>query len=81
MDDENVPERRGFPALAHKIAVNPDYEAFIFRKFDFLSARNLLHLESRLGYLEWARPEHARMRIAEKVREILKEYREICCSV
>jgi hypothetical protein len=45
-------ERRGFPALAYRIAVNPDYEVFIFRKFDRLSARNLLHLESRLAYLE-----------------------------
>lgn len=52
MDVENMPERKGFPALAHRIANNPDYETFIFRKFDRLSARNLLHLESRLAYLE-----------------------------
>lgn len=38
--------------MAHMIAINPDYEAFIFRKFDRLSARNLLHLEGRLAYLE-----------------------------
>ncbi|KAH7013423.1 hypothetical protein EDB80DRAFT_371775 [Ilyonectria destructans] len=110
MDIENVTERTGFPVLADRIAFNPDYEAFIFRKFDRLSARNLLHLESRLAYLEWkldqadeqaahspdnetrrsirvweafeenakneARPEHARMRIAEEIRETLKEYQE-----
>lgn len=100
--------------MAHKIAINPDYETFIFRKFDQLTARNLLHLESKLAYLEWkldradeqaalspdnetlrsiqvweafeenakhaTRPEHDRMKIAEKVRETLKEYREVCCS-
>ena len=107
-------ERSGFPALAYRIAVNPDYEVFIFRKFDRLSARNLLNLESRLAYLErkldqadeqaeqqaergdnetlrsiraWeafeenakdmARPEHARMAIANEVRETLKEYRKM----
>ncbi|KPM43270.1 hypothetical protein AK830_g3255 [Neonectria ditissima] len=110
MDVENITERGGFPALAHRIAIHPDYETFVFRKFDRLSARNLLHLESRLAYLEWkldqadeqaaldpdnetlrsihvweaceenakdtARPEHRRMRIAEEVRETLKEYQE-----
>ncbi|KAF3058688.1 hypothetical protein GL218_05839 [Daldinia childiae] len=50
---ENVPGGTGFPLLAQRITVNPDYEAFIFRKFDRLSARNLLHLESRLVYLEY----------------------------
>ncbi|KAG7284292.1 hypothetical protein NEMBOFW57_010661 [Staphylotrichum longicolle] len=29
-----------------------NYESFVFRKFDRLSARNLLHLEARLAYLE-----------------------------
>jgi hypothetical protein len=43
----------GFPALARRIARNPDYESFIFRKFDRLGARNLLHLEAKLGYLEY----------------------------
>lgn len=46
-------KRTGFPELARRLAINPDYEAFIFRKFDRLSARNLLHLESKLAYLEW----------------------------
>lgn len=111
MDVENVRDGTGFPALAKKIAINPDYEAFIFRKFDRLSARNLLHLESRLTYLEWkldqadaqathtrdnetlrslraweafeenakdvARPEYARMKIAEEIKETLKEYRKL----
>jgi hypothetical protein len=53
MATRDLTERTGFPELASRIAVNPDYEAFIFRKFDRLSARNLLHLESKLAYLEW----------------------------
>jgi len=53
MDIENISEGTGFPALARRLAMNPDYEGFIFRTFDRLSARNLLHLESKLAYLEW----------------------------
>ncbi|KAK4454923.1 hypothetical protein QBC34DRAFT_103664 [Podospora aff. communis PSN243] len=53
MNVENAPEASGFPALARRIALNPDYESFIFRKFDRLSARNLLHLEGKLAYLEY----------------------------
>ncbi|KAK3293541.1 uncharacterized protein B0H64DRAFT_465913 [Chaetomium fimeti] len=44
--------RTGFPLLAQRISLSPDYESFIFRKFDRLSARNLLHLEGKLAYLE-----------------------------
>ncbi|KAH7318379.1 hypothetical protein B0I35DRAFT_431974 [Stachybotrys elegans] len=53
MDVENASQRTGYPELAHRIAICPDYETFIFRRFDALSARNLLYLESRLAYLEW----------------------------
>jgi uncharacterized protein DUF6594 len=53
IESMNTQERRGFPGLAQKIANSPDYETFIFRKFDQLSARNLLHLESKLTYLEF----------------------------
>ncbi|UZP40093.1 hypothetical protein NXS19_007909 [Fusarium pseudograminearum] len=53
MDIEMATTASGFPGLAQNIASTPDYETFIFRKFDRLSARNLLHLESRLAYLEW----------------------------
>lgn len=52
-DMDEIEQRTGFPELACRLAINPDYEAFIFRKFDRLSARNLLQLESKLGYLEW----------------------------
>lgn len=43
----------GFPALAKTLSRFPDHEGFVFRRFDRLSARNLLHLESKLAYLEW----------------------------
>ncbi|KAH6848244.1 hypothetical protein B0I37DRAFT_159582 [Chaetomium sp. MPI-CAGE-AT-0009] len=53
MDIESMANgKTGFPLLAQRIALNPDYESFIFRKFDRLSARNLLHLEGKLAYLE-----------------------------
>ncbi|KAI1662748.1 hypothetical protein F4813DRAFT_384327 [Daldinia decipiens] len=48
-----MPGETGFPLLAQRITINPHYEAFISRKSDRLSARNLLHLESRLVYLEY----------------------------
>ncbi|OAA54183.1 hypothetical protein ISF_08410 [Cordyceps fumosorosea ARSEF 2679] len=115
MDVENGTGREGFPRLARRMAETPDYETFVFRKFDRLSARNLLHLESKLAYLEWqldkadeqaaaspdnetlrslrvweafeenskhaGRLEQTRMKIAEDIRETLKEYRKICCIV
>lgn len=111
MDVDNVAARGGFPHLARKMAAVPDYETYVFRKFDRLSARNLLHLESKLAYLEWkldradeqaasspdnevlrsikvweafeenskntGRLEHGRMKLADEIRETLKEYREI----
>ncbi|PSN67505.1 hypothetical protein BS50DRAFT_588461 [Corynespora cassiicola Philippines] len=43
---------QGFSELARRIPTFPDYEIYIFRKFGQLSARNLLHLESRLAYSE-----------------------------
>jgi len=45
--------KTGFPALADRLAACPDYEGFVFRRFDRVSAQNLLHLESKLAYLEW----------------------------
>ncbi|KAK1829171.1 hypothetical protein QBC39DRAFT_357310 [Podospora conica] len=45
--------KTGFPALAKRLSTFPDHEGFVFRRFDRLSARNLLHLESKLAYLEW----------------------------
>ena len=44
--------RDGYPALAAWIARDPDGEAFVFRRFDRLAARNILHLQSRLIALE-----------------------------
>lgn len=44
--------RDGYPALAAWIGRDPDNETFVFRKFDRLSVRNLLHLKCQLIQLE-----------------------------
>jgi len=51
-DSELGSIRDGYPALAAYIARDPDNETFVFRKFDRLSARNLLHMQSQLTELE-----------------------------
>jgi hypothetical protein len=43
---------QGFPRVADKIACDPDGTSTIFRRFDRLSARNLLFLEAQLAELE-----------------------------
>lgn len=43
---------RGFPSLSHFVASDPDDGAFVFRRFDRLSARNLLFLQSEIAELE-----------------------------
>lgn len=42
----------GFPRVADKIASDPDKTTTIYRRFDKLSARNLLFLESEIAELE-----------------------------
>ena len=42
----------GFPRVASKIASDPDKTTTIYRRFDRLSARNLLYLEAELAKLE-----------------------------
>ncbi|KAF1990513.1 hypothetical protein K402DRAFT_304702, partial [Aulographum hederae CBS 113979] len=44
--------RNGYPSLAEWMAGDPDNETFIFRKFNRLAARNILHLQSELVTLE-----------------------------
>jgi hypothetical protein len=44
--------RDGYPALAKWIAQDPDNETLIFRRFDRLAARNILHLQAQLIALE-----------------------------
>ncbi len=41
-----------FAAVAEWIALDPDNESFIFRKFDSLAARNLLYQQARIINLE-----------------------------
>lgn len=47
-------ERRkvGYASVAEWIALDPDNEPFIFRKFDELSARNLLYLQAEILAIE-----------------------------
>jgi hypothetical protein len=42
----------GFPSLADFIASDPDKTTLIFKRFDRLAARNLLHLQSELARLQ-----------------------------
>lgn len=52
-DVEKQPRRRsGYPSLAAWIARDPDNETYVFRKFDRLSATNLLNLQNELIALE-----------------------------
>ncbi|KAH7395134.1 hypothetical protein DE146DRAFT_697131 [Phaeosphaeria sp. MPI-PUGE-AT-0046c] len=44
--------RDGYPALASWIARDPDHETFIFKKFQTLAARNILHLQAQLLALQ-----------------------------
>jgi hypothetical protein len=44
--------KEGFADVARWIALDPDNETFIYRKFDELAARNLLYLQSELLVLE-----------------------------
>jgi hypothetical protein len=42
----------GYPSLAKFIASDRDQSTFLFRRFDRLSARNLLYLQAELAELE-----------------------------
>lgn len=42
----------GYPSLAAFIAKDPDHSTAIYRRFDRLSARNLLYLQAELSTLE-----------------------------
>lgn len=46
------PYRDGYPAVAAWISRDPDHETYVFRRFDRLSARTLLYLQSELTDLE-----------------------------
>jgi len=43
---------RGYPSFAEFLASDPDKTTVVFRRFDRLSARNLLHMQSELCELE-----------------------------
>lgn len=50
--EKGPPGRDGYPSLAAWIAHDPDSESYVFRKFNRLSARNLLNMQSDLIELE-----------------------------
>ncbi|KAL4943117.1 hypothetical protein BDV06DRAFT_190707, partial [Aspergillus oleicola] len=50
----------GFPSLADFIASDHDHSTFIFKRFNRLSARNLLYLQSELAELEALQDEYDR---------------------
>jgi len=57
MSSQSIPLRtpepiRGLPRVASKIASDPDKTTVLFRRFDRLSARNLLYLEAEIAELE-----------------------------
>ncbi|KAF1849761.1 uncharacterized protein K460DRAFT_399873 [Cucurbitaria berberidis CBS 394.84] len=69
--------RDGYPALADWIARDPDNETFVFRKFDRLAARNILHLQAQLTALEREieqLDETARHSPESNVRQSLRRY-------
>ncbi len=70
MDFDHGIVNTGFPLMARRLAISQDYDAFIFRKFDRLSARNLLYQESRLACLE-QRLEQADAQAAAQAKEEL----------
>ncbi len=49
---DKVEPIEGFPRVAYKLASDPDRTTTLFRRFDQLSARNLLYLEAELAQLE-----------------------------
>ena len=52
LENHTAPLIRGFPSLADFISSDADHSSIIFRRFDRLSARNLLYLQSELAELE-----------------------------
>lgn len=52
MGQERTLHLNGFPSLAAFIASDRDKTTLIFKRFDRLAARNLLHLQSELARLQ-----------------------------
>ncbi|OBT63254.1 hypothetical protein VE03_07788 [Pseudogymnoascus sp. 23342-1-I1] len=67
----------GFPRVAQKLASDPDKTTTIFRRFDRLSARNLIYLEAELAELEARQDrldEEDRKSTSEQVRSCHTEW-------
>lgn len=59
-DTIEVTYTKGYPSLAEFIASDYDHSTFVFKRFDRLSARNLLYLQSELADLEALQDEYDR---------------------
>lgn len=70
----------GFSGLATWVALDPDNESFIFRKFDKLAARRLLHMQAKLASLEGNLKRHDKNVLASldmDVRSAAREFEEL----
>jgi len=45
-------QSNGYATVARSIAQDPDKETYVFRRFDILTARNLLNLQGELLVLQ-----------------------------
>jgi hypothetical protein len=58
LEERQVVRLKGFARVAEKIAFDPDKTTTIYRRFDRLSARNLLFLQAELAELEHSLSKH-----------------------
>jgi hypothetical protein len=58
LEERQVVRLKGFARVAEKIAFDPDKTTTIYRRFDRLSARNLLFLQAELAELEHSLAKH-----------------------
>jgi hypothetical protein len=81
-------ESNGYATAASSIAQDPDKETYVFRRFDRLTARNLLNLQGELLALQISKgsqdrngeEEIERLEIAGQLEEKLRKYRE-CAGI
>lgn len=75
-NESTVKHVDGYPALADFVSKDPDSESFVFRKFDTLSARKVLYLQSELIALERQQVELDREAFSSADPELLSAMRK-----
>lgn len=72
----------GYPSLAAFIASDPDKTTFIFKRFNRLAARNLLHLQSELAKLEAKQDDLDRQASEEDLqsKQCLRNWEDFSCA-